>query len=132
MSKHNRRSLQRENDPVHACGVRLGAGVARSYGEAAQIGAADGVKCLVGKDFRVETCIGEDCVASCEVADGRRSELVGASHRTGNAVGICQVVAWQRRATRVMPHSVYGGGDVPFDFIEGVSGEGMGEIFDNE
>src|SRR5215813_15381165 len=74
------RSLQREHDPVHACRVRLRAGVAGSNREAAQIGAADRVGCLVGESFGVKACIGENGVASCQVADGTRSELVGPSH----------------------------------------------------
>ena len=117
---------------MHAGGVGLGAGVARSYGEASEIGTADGVRCLNGKGFGMKACIGKDCIASCEVAHGGRPELVGVSHRAGNAVGIGQVVAWQSWAARVMPHSIHGGGYVSFYFIDRVRGEGVGEIFDNE
>ena len=117
---------------MHACGVRLGAGVARSYGEAPEIGTADCVRGLDGEGFGVEACVGENRLSACEVADGRRSQLVGASHRAGNAVGIRQIVTRQRWAARVMPHSIHGGGNVSFHFIDRVGGEGMREIFDNE
>ena len=58
---------------MHTSGVRLGAGVARSYGEAAQIRTSDRAGCLYGEGFGVEACIGKNRVAPCEVADGGRS-----------------------------------------------------------